>query len=281
MRVAQRDLKPSAYAAWLLAHVQGSEPALRAWASLDPAHAVAAAARADLAHPTAQGPLHGMPIGVKDIIATADLPTQYGSPAFARPSRAARCGGDRAPGRCGRLRVRQDRDHGIRLHAARGDAQSVERGAHPGRLVVGLGGSGRGASRAGGDRHPDQRLGHPPGGVLRCRRLQADARRDTARRHVRVQRHARHAGHVHAWRRRCRTFRQRNCITRANRTRRRRARAPAAHRVARRLSMDRDRRRSRRDAGRDGDAAAPRRRRNRARGAAGCARTPPSTCIAR
>ncbi len=82
MRVAQRDLKPSAYAAWLLAHVQGSEPALRAWASLDPAHAVAAAARADLAHPTAQGPLHGMPIGVKDIIATADLPTQYGSPAF-------------------------------------------------------------------------------------------------------------------------------------------------------------------------------------------------------
>lgn len=82
-RIGARTLKPSAYAAWLLAHAQGGEDALHAWACLDPQHVLAAAARADLAHPSAQGPLHGMPIGVKDIIATAGLPTQYGSPIFA------------------------------------------------------------------------------------------------------------------------------------------------------------------------------------------------------
>jgi Asp-tRNA(Asn)/Glu-tRNA(Gln) amidotransferase A subunit family amidase len=82
-RVGARTLKPSAYAAWLVAHARGSEDALHAWAHLDPAHVAAAAARADLAHPSAQGPLHGMPVGIKDIIATAELPTQYGSPAFA------------------------------------------------------------------------------------------------------------------------------------------------------------------------------------------------------
>jgi Asp-tRNA(Asn)/Glu-tRNA(Gln) amidotransferase A subunit family amidase len=82
-RIGARTLKPSAYAAWLAAHAQGGEDALRAWACLDAGHIAAAAARADLAHPSAQGPLHGMPVGVKDIIATAGLPTQYGSPLFA------------------------------------------------------------------------------------------------------------------------------------------------------------------------------------------------------
>ncbi|HXU52787.1 MAG TPA: amidase [Casimicrobiaceae bacterium] len=82
-RIGARTLKPSAYAAWLVAHAQGGEAALHAWACLDASHIAAAAARADLAHPSAQGPLHGMPVGIKDIIATAGLPTQYGSPIFA------------------------------------------------------------------------------------------------------------------------------------------------------------------------------------------------------
>jgi Asp-tRNA(Asn)/Glu-tRNA(Gln) amidotransferase A subunit family amidase len=92
-RMAAGTLKPSAYAAWLLAHTNGSDATVHAWAHLDPAHVHARAAAADLVHVTAQGPLHGMPIGVKDIIATAELPTQYGSPAFAghRPTRDAEC----------------------------------------------------------------------------------------------------------------------------------------------------------------------------------------------
>jgi Asp-tRNA(Asn)/Glu-tRNA(Gln) amidotransferase A subunit family amidase len=82
-RIGARTLKPSAYAAWLLAHARGGEDALHAWACLDARQVADAAARADLAHPSAQGPLHGLPVGIKDVIATAGLPTQYGSPAFA------------------------------------------------------------------------------------------------------------------------------------------------------------------------------------------------------
>ena len=55
--------------------------------------------------------------------------------------------------------------------------------AHAGRLVERLGGRGRrrhGAARA---RQPDQRLGDPPGRLLRRLRLQADARPDPAPRH--------------------------------------------------------------------------------------------------
>jgi Asp-tRNA(Asn)/Glu-tRNA(Gln) amidotransferase A subunit family amidase len=75
------------------AEVEAREPSLRAWAYLDKAGAMAAAARADAAqkagHPL--GPLHGLPVGVKDIIDTADMPTEYGAALHAgrRPSEDA------------------------------------------------------------------------------------------------------------------------------------------------------------------------------------------------
>lgn len=63
------------------------EPAIRAFAWLDPAQARRAAATAG------EGPLAGIPIGVKDVIDTADMPSQYGSPAWAghRPRADAAC----------------------------------------------------------------------------------------------------------------------------------------------------------------------------------------------
>ena len=54
--------------------------------------------------------------------------------------------------------------------------------AHAGRLVVRLGRRGRGRHGAAGARHPDQRLGDPPGFVLRRRRRQAEPRDHLARR---------------------------------------------------------------------------------------------------
>ncbi len=51
---------------------------VRAWAFLDPGIARAQAAAADASEP--RSPLHGVPIGLKDIIETADQPTGYGSP---------------------------------------------------------------------------------------------------------------------------------------------------------------------------------------------------------
>jgi Asp-tRNA(Asn)/Glu-tRNA(Gln) amidotransferase A subunit family amidase len=70
-----------------LDRIAAREGTIRAFAWLDPAQARRTAATAG------QGPLAGIPIGVKDVIDTADLPSQYGSPAWAghRPRADAAC----------------------------------------------------------------------------------------------------------------------------------------------------------------------------------------------
>jgi amidase len=55
------------------------EPVVKAWAFLDPALAIAQAKAADAA---TGGVLRGVPIGVKDIIDTHDMPTGHNSPIF-------------------------------------------------------------------------------------------------------------------------------------------------------------------------------------------------------
>ncbi|QKW34033.1 amidase [Actinomadura sp. NAK00032] len=61
------------------------DPDLNAFAALDPEGAAVAAERADeeLASGTDRGPLHGIPVAVKDIIDVAGLPTGMGSAHFA------------------------------------------------------------------------------------------------------------------------------------------------------------------------------------------------------
>jgi Asp-tRNA(Asn)/Glu-tRNA(Gln) amidotransferase A subunit family amidase len=73
------------YTAALLARTGSLEQTLHAFAWLDRGHALAAARAADAlrAAGTKPGRLHGVPIGVKDIFATAGIPTGMGSPAFA------------------------------------------------------------------------------------------------------------------------------------------------------------------------------------------------------
>ncbi|MBF0393464.1 MAG: amidase, partial [Alphaproteobacteria bacterium] len=53
---------------------------LRAWAWIEPEQAIAQARDADLARRSGQplGPLHGVPVGVKDVFDTADMPTEWG-----------------------------------------------------------------------------------------------------------------------------------------------------------------------------------------------------------
>ena len=57
------------------------EATIGAWAHLDADHALDQAKRADEDHAKglATGPLHGVPVGVKDIIDTADFPTENGT----------------------------------------------------------------------------------------------------------------------------------------------------------------------------------------------------------
>jgi Asp-tRNA(Asn)/Glu-tRNA(Gln) amidotransferase A subunit family amidase len=64
-----------------LARIAADEPRVQAWAFLDPELARAQARRCDdarrLGRP--QGPLHGIPVGVKDIIDSRDMPTENGT----------------------------------------------------------------------------------------------------------------------------------------------------------------------------------------------------------
>ncbi len=64
-----------------LERIREVEPAVQAWQYLDEAHALAQArARdADRAEGRPIGPLHGVPVGIKDIIDTADMPTEDGT----------------------------------------------------------------------------------------------------------------------------------------------------------------------------------------------------------
>ncbi len=76
-----------------LAHIAATDAAIEAWAHLDAGHVRVAAESCDAAPASERGPLHGIGIGVKDIIATADMPTQMGSPVYAghRPAQDAEC----------------------------------------------------------------------------------------------------------------------------------------------------------------------------------------------
>jgi amidase len=78
--------------AWL-ARIAATDGAIEAWAHLDPAAVRAAAERCDAAPVGGRGPLHGLGIGIKDIIATAAMPTGMGSPVHAghRPAADAEC----------------------------------------------------------------------------------------------------------------------------------------------------------------------------------------------
>ena len=74
-----------------LDHIADREPAVGAWIEIDRDYALAQARHRDNEKP--RGPLHGIPIGVKDIIDTADMPTAYGSTLYRgyRPPADAAC----------------------------------------------------------------------------------------------------------------------------------------------------------------------------------------------
>ena len=61
-----------------LARIEALEPTIMAWTVLDADDALKRARRLDEEEP--KGALHGLPMGVKDLIDTADMPTEYGCP---------------------------------------------------------------------------------------------------------------------------------------------------------------------------------------------------------
>ena len=71
--------------------IEAREPAVKAWSYLDSERILAEARRLD--RQKDHGPLHGVPVGVKDIIDTCDMPTEMGSPIYKgyRPAADASC----------------------------------------------------------------------------------------------------------------------------------------------------------------------------------------------
>jgi len=80
-----RDVSAAELLGQVLDRLHATEPVVRAYAHVDEDGARAAAARADeaLAHGEPLGPLHGIPVAVKDVIAVADMPLEAGSRALA------------------------------------------------------------------------------------------------------------------------------------------------------------------------------------------------------
>ncbi len=83
-RITSQDMVRSC-----LERIAQLDPALHAWASVDAAIALASAREMDSS--PSRGPLHGVPIGIKDVIDTSDFATQFNSPIYAghRPGRDA------------------------------------------------------------------------------------------------------------------------------------------------------------------------------------------------
>ena len=78
--IAAGTLTSEALVAACLERIAKRDPTVRAFAHVDRAHALAEARRCD-ASPR-QGPLHGIPIAIKDVINTKDLPTQHNSSVY-------------------------------------------------------------------------------------------------------------------------------------------------------------------------------------------------------
>ncbi|MEC7661404.1 MAG: amidase, partial [Pseudomonadota bacterium] len=75
---------PSNFLDQCIASINTQEPEVKAWVTtrLDAVRAEAETADKRYASGTPLSPVDGMPIGVKDVIQTRDMPTKFGSPIF-------------------------------------------------------------------------------------------------------------------------------------------------------------------------------------------------------
>ena len=90
-QIAAGKLSATALVAACLDRIAEREPVVGAWHYLDRDAALGAARHCDATPPS--GPLHGVPIAVKDLIDTVDMPTGYGSAIYKghRPAADAAC----------------------------------------------------------------------------------------------------------------------------------------------------------------------------------------------
>jgi Asp-tRNA(Asn)/Glu-tRNA(Gln) amidotransferase A subunit family amidase len=90
-QIAERRITAEALVTACFDRITARELVVGAWQYLDRERALATARQRDAEPP--RGPLHGIPIAVKDLIDTGDMPTGYGSPIYRdhRPAADASC----------------------------------------------------------------------------------------------------------------------------------------------------------------------------------------------
>lgn len=80
-KLSQRELSAETLLASCLERIDAREPQVQAWSHI--ARDAALERARELDRGPVRGLLHGLPIGVKDLFDTADMPTTYGSPIYA------------------------------------------------------------------------------------------------------------------------------------------------------------------------------------------------------
>ena len=91
-RIAAGEITSEALVSDCLSRIEAHNGTLGAWVYLDREHALSQARACDAAD-TSTGPLHGVPVGVKDVLDTSDMPTEYGSEIYRghRPTADSHC----------------------------------------------------------------------------------------------------------------------------------------------------------------------------------------------
>ena len=88
-KIAAGEMTSEALVGDCLARIEARDADFHAWAFIDPDFALAQARARDSEAPA--GRLHGVPVGVKDILNTADMPTEYGSKLYAKNRPGSDC----------------------------------------------------------------------------------------------------------------------------------------------------------------------------------------------
>ncbi len=83
--IAAGSFSAEEYASALIERIAAIEPEVQAFAHFDPGRVIAEARARDSWKSMGGrlGPLHGVPVGIKDLFDTSDYPAEYGSPVFA------------------------------------------------------------------------------------------------------------------------------------------------------------------------------------------------------
>ena len=142
--IRRREISAVALAQSLLGRIEKLEPTLKAWVTIDREDVLSAAQQRDDEVETGRrlGPLHGIPIGLKDIFYTAGMKTTACSKIYADfvPTYDATSVTRLKAGR--RHCSGEGRHHGVRYRRSFSDRESLEPGPYPGRLKQRLCGSG-------------------------------------------------------------------------------------------------------------------------------------------